>query len=81
MQVHIFRGPDRIFAFTADATGANLPARYAPWTIFKVVEMRPGEPMPGVRVDECLQDLERFGLHVTDAHARITEQVLGVDAG
>lgn len=80
MQVHIFRGPGRIFAFTADATGANLPARYAPWTVFKAVEMLAGEAMPGVRVDECLQDLERFGVHITDAHARITEQTLGHNA-
>ena len=32
--------------------------------------------MPGVEVDECLRDLEVFGVHVTDAHARITEDAL-----
>ena len=38
--------------------------------------MQPGHPMPGVDVDECLGDLETFGVHVTDAHVRITEQAL-----
>ena len=27
-------------------------------------------------VDECLDDLEKHGFHVTDAHVRITESVL-----
>ncbi|HZX27964.1 MAG TPA: hypothetical protein VFF16_12895 [Telluria sp.] len=77
MQVHLFRGPGRIFAFTGDLAGANLPAQFAPWTHFKTVVMHPGEPMPGVDVDECLADLETFGIHVTDAHVRITESAAG----
>jgi|GEM_PF-433600 len=77
MQVHLFRGPGRIFAFTADQTGANLPGRFAPWTLFKSVDMHAGEPMPGVDVDECLADMGTFGIHVTDAHVRITEAALG----
>ncbi len=76
MQVHIFRGPGRVFAFTGDPTGANLPAKYAPWTAFKAVEMTKGQPMPGVDVDDCLGDLASHGLHVTDAHVRITEDAL-----
>jgi hypothetical protein len=32
--------------------------------------------MPGVDVAECLADLEEFGVHVTDAHVRITEQAV-----
>lgn len=76
MQVHIFRGPGRVFGFTAQASGANLPARYAPWTAFKSVEMRQGEAMPGVDVDDCLRDLAAHGVHVTDAHARITDEAI-----
>jgi hypothetical protein len=76
MQVHLFRGPGRVFGFTADPAGANLPAQFAPWSHFKSVEMRPGEPMPGVEVDECLADMAAFGVHLTDAHVRITEQAL-----
>ncbi|MES2057054.1 MAG: hypothetical protein V4564_14045 [Pseudomonadota bacterium] len=77
MNVHLFRGSGRIFAVTADEAGDNLPMRYAPWTGFKSVEMIRGEAMPGVEVDECLDDIERHGFHLTDAHVRITEQALG----
>ncbi len=76
MQVHLFRGPGRVFGFTADLSGANLPAQFAPWSHFMSVEMRQGEPMAGVEVDECLADMETFGVHVTDAHVRITEQAV-----
>lgn len=76
MQVHLFKGPGRVFAVSADPTGADLPARYAPWAAFKTLELRRGEATPGLDVDECLDDLEAFGVHVTDAHARITEQAL-----
>jgi len=74
MQVHLFRGPGRVFGFTGDNSGANLPTQFSPWSHFKTVEMQHGESMPGVDVTECLADLEAFGVHVTDAHVRITEQ-------
>ena len=74
MQVYTFRGPGRIFGFTEDSTAANLPSRYAPWNHFKTDEMRRGEEIPGVNTGECLDDIERFGYHLTDAHVRITER-------
>lgn len=77
MQVYIFRGPARVFGFTAHAAGENLPARFSPWTAFKALNMVRGQPQPGVDVDECLDDLEVFGFHITDAHVRITENVAG----
>jgi len=76
MQVHIFRGPGRIFGFTAESSGENLPSKYAPWTTFKTVEMRKDEKLPGVDVDDCLRDLEAHGVHITDAHIRITEEAI-----
>jgi len=76
MQVHIFRGPGRIFGFTAQASGENLPRKYAPWTAFKTVELRKGERTPGVDADECLDDIEAHGMHVTDAHVRITDEAI-----
>jgi hypothetical protein len=72
IQVHIFRGPDRIFGVTADGTGENLPSRYRPWTAFKTLEMVRGQSQPGVNVDECLDDLDEFSFHITDGHLRIT---------
>ena len=77
MQVYIFRGPDRIFGFTEDASGSNLPSRFAPWTSFKTIELeRGGAPTPGVNGEDCLDDIGRHGFHVTDAHVRITETLV-----
>ena len=76
MQVHIFRGPDRIFGFTAEPSGANLPAKYAPWAAFNTIELQKGVTTPGVDADDCLSDLEIHGVHITDAHARITEEAV-----
>lgn len=76
MQVYLFRGPGRVFGCTTESSGANLPSKYAPWTAFKTVELQKGEPTPGLVVDDCLRDLETFGVHVTDAHVRITEDAI-----
>lgn len=76
MQVHIFRGPGRVFGFTADSSGENLPQKYVPWTALKTVEMQMNQPIPGVEVNDCLHDLEAHGVHVTDAHARITDEAI-----
>jgi hypothetical protein len=76
MNVHIFKGEGRVFGCTADSDGSKLPPRYGPWTHFKSVELVRGQSQPGVDVDECLDDIERYGLHVTDAHVRITEQAI-----
>jgi hypothetical protein len=77
MKVHLFRGVGRVFAVTESSNIDNLPARYAPWTAVKTFEVVRGQPQPGVNVDECLDDIARFGIHVTDAHVRITEQAIG----
>ena len=31
-RVHVLRGQDRVFGFTLDEQGANLPRQYGPWT-------------------------------------------------
>jgi hypothetical protein len=71
MQVHLFRGPGRIFAVTQDPAGANLPAVYAPWTPFKSIDIHPDEPQGGMDVNECLRDLADHGVYITDAHVRV----------
>jgi hypothetical protein len=76
MQVYIFRGEGRVFAFTLDSDGSNLPAKHGPWSAFKSVELVRGQTQPGVNVEQCLDDIEQYGLHVTDAHVRITEQAI-----
>ena len=45
MLVHSLRGPGRMFGSTEDATAANLPSQYSPWTAFKSIDLsRDGEP-------------------------------------
>ena len=75
MKVHTFRGTGRVFGFTAERSGANLPHRYGPWNAFKTLDLTRGETQAGVRVDECLDDIGQYGFHLTDAHVRITENV------
>jgi hypothetical protein len=76
MLVHIFRGPGRVFGFTLDEAGANLPAMFAPWVSFRSVELSRDQATPGVKSAECLDDIAKHGFHITDAHARITDKAL-----
>jgi hypothetical protein len=77
MQVHIFRGPGRIFGFTENGAGENLPSQYGPWTPFRTLELTRGVAQPGVNADACLDDIDKHGFHLTDAHVRITQQATG----
>ena len=74
MQVHLFRATGRVFGAALDGKGANLPAGLGDWTPFKTVDMTRGQPMPGIDVNECLDDIEAHGFHITDAHVRITDK-------
>lgn len=77
MLIHLFKGPGRVFGFTEDATGANLPSQFAPWSTFRSMELtRDGEPNPNFDIRECLDDIEKYGFHLTDAHVRITQNVI-----
>lgn len=79
MILHIFKGSERVFAVTPDEAGSNLPSRHGPWERFKVMDMHPNEPQAGVDVNECLQDIDRYGMHLTRSHERITHLVLDGD--
>ena len=76
MQVHMFRGTGRVFGATAAAAGENLPLQYGPWSAFKTLELARGDVQPGLNVGECLDDIDAFGFHLTDAHVRITDQAI-----
>jgi hypothetical protein len=77
MQVHIFRGSGRVFGFTEVASGDNLPSKFGPWNPFKAMELnRDAVATAGVNAAECLDDIEKYGFHITDAHVRITESVV-----
>lgn len=75
MLVHVFRGPGRVFGVTEDAVGANLPARFAPWTPFRSQEVHRGQATLGLDSGECLDDIAAYGFHITNAHVRITDEV------
>lgn len=75
-KVHVLRGQDRVFGFTVNVCGANLPPQYGPWTPFKVIELFHDEPYQGVDVDACLDDISKYGFHLTAAHRPITQQAL-----
>jgi hypothetical protein len=74
VQVHVFRAAGRVFGATPDEAGLNLPTDLGTWNHFKTISMTRGVPVPGLHVEECLDDIERFGFHVTDAHVRITDR-------
>ncbi len=76
MRAQLYRGPGRVFAVTGDETGTNLPAKYAPWTFLKSIEIERGTPTPGLDIDECLADMETLGVHITDAHVRLTDEAI-----
>jgi len=61
---------------TANSDGTNLPSQYAPWTAFKTIDLTRGTTQAGVNVTECLDDIEKYGFHLTDAHVRITERAV-----
>lgn len=73
MQLLVFSGVASIFAVTESD---HLPARFAPWIPVKTIEVVRGQPQSGFNVEECLDDIARHGIHVTDAHVRITEQAI-----
>jgi hypothetical protein len=77
MRVDVFRGTGRVFAVIESGGKDNLPEKYGPWSLFKTIELVRGQAQPGVHVDDCLDDIARHGIHVTDAHVRITEQAIG----
>jgi hypothetical protein len=71
-RVHVLRGQDRVFGFTLDEQGKNLPQQYGPWTAFKTIALHHDEPYQGVDVSVCLDDISKHGFHLTAAHKRIT---------
>jgi hypothetical protein len=60
MMIYIFRGIDRVFACTAESSGSNLPRKFAPWEAFKSLGLNRGQTQPGLNVDECFDDIEKY---------------------
>lgn len=77
MPIYSFRGRDRVFGFVGEDADARLPAVYGPWTRFKSFELKRGDVNDNFDVNECLDDIEKYGFHLTDAHVRITDRAVG----
>jgi hypothetical protein len=82
MLVYIFRGPGRVFGMTADATGANLPARFAPWVSFKSVDrtraLTPEHVWTTSRSTGSTSPMLTFGLRTSSFEAVMCMQTLPI---
>ncbi|WP_432814404.1 hypothetical protein [Sphingorhabdus sp.] len=78
MQVHVFKGKGKVYGFTLDATGANLPASHGPWTPSKSIDMQRGEtPRIAVNTDAALDNIEKHGFHLQGVSIVSTEGIAG----
>lgn len=74
MKVHVFKGKNGDYGFTADSAGANLPQSNAPWLLVKSMDMVRGEtPRVAVDTDAAISDIETTGHHIITAKIRFTE--------
>ncbi|MGA7158066.1 MAG: hypothetical protein WBY53_14525 [Acidobacteriaceae bacterium] len=76
MQIHSFKGQGRVFGFTRDDAGGNLPVAFGPWAAFKSFDLKRGDANANFDVNECLDDIETHGFHLTDAHVRATDRAV-----
>ncbi len=65
-----------MFGVTLDPAGQNLPNQFAPWSPFRSITLQRDVSTPGLNANECLDDIQRYGFHITDAHVRITDQIV-----
>jgi hypothetical protein len=76
MNVHLFSGTGWVFGFTERDSGDNLPPDYGPWIFHKTLDLNRGDKRRSiVNADECLDDIEQYGFHVTESRVRITEKI------
>lgn len=77
MKVYVFSAPKRVFGFTENVGGVNLPTQLGPWKAFTELDMNRGEtPRIGVSTDEALDDLEKKGYHLVETKIVVTEKVV-----
>lgn len=74
MYVYVFKGADRIMGFTAEVSGRKLPRARGPWELItRLVMSKDDQPRPVVNTNECFEDIEMHGFHITDNYRRITD--------
>ncbi|WP_137044683.1 hypothetical protein [Pseudolabrys sp. FHR47] len=73
MKVYVFNSTisSKVYGFTGDASGANLPTEQGPWKPFKSLEMNPGETARvGVNTDAVLMGIHDKGYYLTAAEIK-----------
>lgn len=64
----------KVYGFTADATGANLPDQQGPWIPFKSLKMNVGEKgRIGVDTDAVLMGISDHGYYLTAAEVKFED--------
>ena len=75
MRVHVFHAPrqQRLHAFTADETGANLPPPdVGDWKYLKAIDLKPSDARLGLgTAHDVLRSIEAEGYFLTTAALRL----------
>ena len=67
----------RVYGFTLDRTGGNLPAAFAPWRKHGEHDVNPGDgPRIGVHTDAILDGIKRDGFHLAAIEIKVTEKIV-----
>jgi hypothetical protein len=74
MKVYSFHsGKDnRIYGFTPDATGGNLPPTMKPWRKHGEHDVNPGDTRIGVSTDAILEGIKRDGFYLAAVEIKVT---------
>jgi NTE family protein len=72
-KVHVFTSRDRVFGFSLNEQGTNLPQQFGPWVSVSAIELYDDESHQGFDMTACLEDITQYGFHLTAAHKRITQ--------
>jgi|tagenome__1003787_1003787.scaffolds.fasta_scaffold20104194_2 hypothetical protein len=76
MLVYVFNSTQnpKLYGFTADATGANLPSENGPWILFKSLKMNAGEKgRIGVDTDAVLMGISDRGYYLSAAELKFED--------
>lgn len=78
MIVHVFTGPDSVYAFTEDSTGSNLPSKLGAWTRFKKVELKKDVTATTLDTKACVTGIKEDGYYISKADIPFIEAEVGL---
>lgn len=78
MYVYVFEGPEGVLGFATHSDGLTLPATHRPWVLInRLIMSDDDDDRPIVRTRECMDDIQRYGFHLTQGNRRVTEILIG----